>query len=196
MRVAVSQRPSDSIASVLSFVGLPPVLALPAAVLATVRSGGSLSATVSVIGFLIAGCLLPTLLIVFLIRRGRASTLDLRERGERVLPAAATACTCAAAALVLTQASAPRGVSNLALAVSIQMALLALITTRWKVSYHMASASALVLISRSATPSGLLPMMLVVLAISIGWARVYQRRHTLAQVVVGALTALPIALLS
>ena len=195
MRVAVSQRPSDSIARVLSFVGLPPVLALPTAVLATVRAGGSLSATVSVVGFLIAGCVLPTLLIVFLVRRGRASTLDLRERSERVLPAAATACACAAAALVLAKASAPRGVSDLALAVSLQMALLALITTRWKVSYHMASASALVLISRSATPDGLL-LMMVVLAVGIGWARVYLRRHTPAQVVVGALTALPIALLS
>jgi membrane-associated phospholipid phosphatase len=149
-----------------------------------------------VVGFLIAGCVLPTLLVVCLVRRGRASTLDLRERSERVLPSAATAGACALAAFVLAQASAPHGVSDLALAISIQMALLALITTRWKVSYHTASASALVLVSRSATSSGLLPMMLVVLALSIGWARVYQRRHTPAQVVVGALTALPIALLS
>src|SRR5262245_53184365 len=126
MRAAVSQRPSDSIASVLSFVGLPPVLALPTAVLATLHVGPTLGATLSVVGFVVVGCVLPTLLVVGLVRRGRASTLDLRERSERVLPSAATAVGCVSAAWVLTQAGAPRGVTDLALAISLQMALLAL----------------------------------------------------------------------
>jgi membrane-associated phospholipid phosphatase len=42
----------------------------------------------------------------------------------------------------------------------------------------------------------LLTLALLLLAVSIAWARVYQRRHTLAQVAIGALTAMPIALLT
>ena len=194
MRAAVSARPSDSAARVLSFIGLPPVLALPTAVLAGVRSGPTLTTALSVGGFLLTGCLLPTLLIVWLMRTGRVSALDLRERSERLLPSAVTALGCACAAWVLARSGASRSVADLALAISIQMALLALLTTRWKVSYHTASASALVLVSRTATANVVLSLVLLLLAISIGWARVYQRRHTPAQVAVGALTALPVAL--
>ena len=136
------------------------MLALPTAVLATLHVGPTLGATLSILSFLAIGCVLPTLLVVSLVRRGRASTLDLRERSDRVLPPATTAMGCACAALFLTQTGAPRGVINLALAISMQMALLALITTRWKVSYHTASASALVLVSRLAAPGGVLPRLL------------------------------------
>jgi hypothetical protein len=150
----------------------------------------------SVAGFLITGCLLPTSLIIALVRSGRVSAVDLRERSERLLPSAVTATGCAIAALAMTVLGAPRSISDLALAVSIQMAVLAVLTTRWKVSYHTASASALVLVARTSTSSVALTGLLLVLAASIGWARIYQRRHTLPQVVVGALTALPIAFLT
>jgi membrane-associated phospholipid phosphatase len=162
--------------------------------LAGARSGPTLTTALSIGGFLLTGCVLPTLLIICLVRCGRVSALDLRERSERLLPSAVTALGCAAAAWVLARAGASRGIADLALAISIQMALLALLTTRWKVSYHTASASALVLVSRTATTNLVLSLLLLALAVSIGWARVYQRRHTPAQVAVGALTALPIAL--
>jgi hypothetical protein len=196
VRAAVSPRPSDSLARLLSLVGLPPVLALPTALLAALHAGNSLGTAVSVAAFLLTGCLIPTLLTIALVRSGRATAFDLRERSERLLPSAVAAGGCASAALVLYRAGAPLSLSNLALAVSIQMALLACLTLRWKVSYHTASATALVLVSHSAIGSGMLTVALLVLAMSIAWARVYQRRHTLAQVAVGALTAMPIALLT
>jgi membrane-associated phospholipid phosphatase len=196
VRAAASTRHSESAARVLSLIGLPPVLALPMSLLAAVRAGASISTTTSVIAFLFAGCVLPTALTIGLVRTGRVSALDLRERGERILPSTVTAAACACAAGVLVAQGAPHSVSHLAVGISIQMALLALLTTRWKVSYHTASASALMLVGYSATSSGALTLLLLLLAMSIAWARVYQRRHTLAQVLVGALTAAPIALLT
>jgi hypothetical protein len=166
------------------------------ALLAGARAGGSFGTLLSISGFLIAGCVLPTLLTIALVRAGRASALDLKDRAERILPSSVTAGGCAVAAWALIASDAPHSVSNLALAIAIQMAVLALLTMRWKVSYHTASASALMLVGRSATGSGVLTLVLLLLAISIGWARIYRRRHTLAQVAVGALTAVPIALLT
>ena len=58
-----------------------------------------------------------------------------------------------------------------------------------------ASAGALVAVSSVHEAPGL-TVALLCFALSIGWARVYLRRHTPAQVFVGALTAAPIALLT
>jgi hypothetical protein len=169
---------------------------LPTAFLAAVHAGGSLGTDLSVGAFLLTGCVVPTVLTLLLVRGGRATAIDLRERSERLLPASVTAGCCAGMAWVLSKVGAPLSISNLALAIAIQMALLACLTLRWKVSYHAAAASALVLVSYSASGTGLLTLALLALAVSIAWARVYQRRHTLAQVAVGALTAMPIALLT
>jgi hypothetical protein len=169
---------------------------LPTALLAALHAGGSIGTSLSVIAFLLTGCVVPTVLTIFLVRSGRATAFDLRERSERLLPSAVTAGSCAGMAWILSRMGAPLSICNLALAIAIQMAVLACLTLRWKVSYHAASASALVLVSYSANGTGLLTIALLVLAMSIAWARVYQRRHTLAQVAVGALTAMPIALLT
>lgn len=164
--------------------------------LAALHAGGSLGTDLSVGAFLLTGCVIPTALTLALLRTGRATAFDLRERTERVLPSAVTAGGCASAALVLSRIGAPLSISNLAFAVSIQMAVLACLTLRWKVSYHAASATALVLVAHSSSGSLWLTVALLALAMSIAWARVYQRRHTLAQVAVGALTAMPIAVLT
>lgn len=171
-------------------------MALPTAFLAAVHAGGTVSTGLSVAAFLLTGCVIPTLLTIVLVRSGRASAFDLRERGDRLLPSGVTAACCAGTAWALSRLGAPLSICNLTLAIAIQMALLACLTLRWKVSYHAAAASALVLVSYSASGTGVLTLALLVLAMSIAWARVYQRRHTLAQVAVGALTAMPIVLLT
>ncbi|MBV9898289.1 MAG: hypothetical protein JO020_29385 [Chloroflexi bacterium] len=60
----------------------------------------------------------------------------------------------------------------------------------------VAPAGALALVGHAATSNPVMFAGLLVLAVGIGWARVHQRRHTVAQVAVGAATALPIALLT
>ncbi|MBV9134060.1 MAG: hypothetical protein JO318_15265, partial [Chloroflexi bacterium] len=77
-------------ARVLSLIGLPPVLALPTALLAGARAGGTFAGDVSVVCFLCTGCLVPTALTVWLLRRGRVSALDLRERSDTLLPSGVT----------------------------------------------------------------------------------------------------------
>jgi hypothetical protein len=174
---------------------LPPILAVPTAYLAGLHAGAADGTAVSVIGLLVLGCVFPTLLTVVLVRMGRLSALDLNERADRLVPSMATAFGCAFAWSGLTLSGAPHSISQLALGISIQMAVLALLTTRWKVSYHAASASGLVVVSHSLGNVGL-TFGLLLLAVAIGWSRIHRRRHTLAQVAIGALTAAPIALLT
>src|SRR5262249_32819155 len=121
VRVAVSPRPSDSLARFLSLVGLPPVLALPTALLAALHAGGSIGTGLSVVAFLVTGCVIPTVLTVLLVRSGRATAFDLRERSERLLPSAVTAGCCAGMAWILSKMGAPVSICNLALAIAIQM---------------------------------------------------------------------------
>jgi membrane-associated phospholipid phosphatase len=90
---------------------------------------------------------------------------------------------------------APPPISALILGVAFQMVVLAVLTTRWKASYHAASACALAAVSWTHEPV-VLTLALICLALCIGWARVHLGRHTLAQVAAGALTAAPIALLT
>jgi hypothetical protein len=166
------------------------------AVLAGLRAGASPGTLVGIGGLLVTGCVVPTALTVALVRSGRASAVDLRERSERIVPSLVTAGGCAFAAWWLNAVDGPHEISSLAMAIAIQMGVLALITTRWKVSYHTASASALLLVGRSASGSAVLTVLLFALATSIAWARIHQKRHTLAQVAIAALTAAPIALLT
>lgn len=168
---------------------------MPTAFFASLRGGGSAESALSVAGFLISGCVLPTLLTVALIRSGKLRTIDLQHRDDRLIPSLVSALGCTLACSALYRAGAPQSISESALGISIQMLLLAVVTLRWKISYHAASASALVAMSHSVGNLGL-TLALVLLALSIGWARIYQRRHTPAQVAVGALTAVPLAILT
>jgi len=183
---------SQSAARIFSIVGLPPVLAFPTAFLA---ANGQPGGAVAVSVLVICGCIIPTAITVALFRTGRTFTLDLRERGERALPSAATAIGCAATWGWLQMSGAPSSISALTLGVAVQMALLAVLTMRWKVSYHSASACLLAAVSRMHQPPGI-TLALICLAVCVAWSRVHLGRHTLAQVAAGALTAAPFALLT
>lgn len=165
------------------------------AFLTGLRGGGYPTSTPSVAELFISACLLPTLFTFALLRSGRVSTLDLAERTDRILPSAFTAVCCLVGWAVLHVTAAPSSVSDLAIGVSSQMTLLAALTTRWKVSYHSASVTALLVVGRS-LDNPVLTLALLAFAFCVGWARVYQRRHTLAQVAVGALTTVPLAFLT
>jgi membrane-associated phospholipid phosphatase len=185
----------DVVAHLLSILGAPPVLALPIAFLAGLRAGGYPRMTTSVVELVVWVSVLPTLVTFALFRAGRTSTLELRDRGDRVVPCAVTAACCVAALVQLQLSDVPVIVSRLTIGVGVQMSLLLLLTLYWKVSYHAAVAASLVVVGRSFdNPS--LTIGLLLLALCIGWARVYRRRHTVAQVAAGMLTMAPVALLS
>ncbi|TNM59948.1 phosphoesterase PA-phosphatase [Streptomyces sp. NP160] len=123
------------------------------------------------------------LLVVHLVRRGRVVDHHLPDRADRprVLGAVLVGVVAAAALQVLL--SAPPALRVLFSAMAVLLAVLVLMSTRWKVSLHAAAAAA----SLGALVAALGPWALVgaPLVAVLGAARVRLGAHTPAQVLVG-----------
>ena len=108
-------------------------------------------------------------------------------REQRLRPLLVSLGFGASALAVALAAGGPRA---LVLALSVGVAngiVLALITLRWKISFHTATITGAVAVLCWNVGAG--AAALLTLVVVIGWARVRLRRHTPAQVVAGALVA-------
>jgi len=185
----------DLAAYLFSILGAPPLLAIPIAFLVGLRAGGYPRMATTVAELVVWVSVLPSLATFALYRAGRTSTLELRERTDRLVPSSVAAGCCAAAVMQMELSHAPPAVSRLTLGIGLQLALLLVLTFHWKVSYHAAIAASLVVVGHTLGDPAL-TIGVLVLAACVCWARIYRRRHTLAQVVAGVLTMAPVALLS
>lgn len=181
---------TDRLAHAISIVCAPPILALPLALLAGRRSPDDPSPWPAVALFTIATALLPSLLVYVAYRKGYVRSLDLTSRAERIVPSAFTALCAVAVYPLLRELDAPKVVLGVAAALAVQLTVLAVVTSWWKVSYHAATAAGLAAIA-STWNSVSLGLMLVALAGLVGWARIRLGRHTRAQVAVGLVSAAP-----
>jgi membrane-associated phospholipid phosphatase len=181
---------ADRLARAVSIVCCPPVLALSLVLLVGQHSADP-STLRAVLVLLVATAILPALFVYGAYRRGRAESLDLHRRSERLGPAFFAVLTSAAVYPLLQNLAAPPLLLQLSAALTTQLLVLALVTVRWKISYHAASAAGLAVLAW-AIEDPELGLALAVLAGLVGWARVRLRRHTPAQVVLGLLSAVPI----
>jgi membrane-associated phospholipid phosphatase len=175
---------ADTVASVVSAVLSPPVLAATMLALAT-RSAHLASAWFWASIWLTLSILAPIVYLLWLRRRGVVSDLDVTRRAERARPMLATLGGAAVALAVLRLGAAPQILLVISSAAFLQLLLVFPVTLRWKISIHatvVASFAVLMwgLIGPAAVPlAGLVPL--------IAWARIRLRRHTLAQTVAGTL---------
>jgi membrane-associated phospholipid phosphatase len=126
--------------------------------------------------------MLPMGYVVWLLRRGLVTDIDVQVREQRTRPMIATLACALVAWLALWAANAPRQLVVLALASWLQTGLLFLITLRWKISVHCAAAATSVTVIGSLVGS---PLPLLIGAPIMAWSRVRLRRHTLAQTMAG-----------
>lgn len=160
----------------------PAALAAVLPVVVGVLADGWRGAALAVVGALVA--VLPgLLLVVHLVRRGRVVDHHLPDRADRprVLGAALVGVVAAEGLQVLLGAPPPLRVLFGAMAAL--LAVLVLVSTRWKVSLHAAAASA----SLGALVAALGPWALlgVPLVVVLAASRVVLGAHTPAQVLVG-----------
>jgi membrane-associated phospholipid phosphatase len=166
------------------------VTVLPLATLASWHSVGDRSVATSVTTLILTTSIGPCLFIYGAYLAGSISSPDLPRRSERLQPAL-FATLCAAAAYPLLRMVGASGLFlSVDAALTLQLALLAIVTIWWKISYHAASAAGLaaVALALGDTTVGL---PLAALAVLVGWARVRLHRHTAGQVVAGWASALP-----
>jgi len=127
---------------------------------------------------------LPTLFISHGIRRGRWSDRNVGARRPRLIVLAFITWSVAAGLILLVAAGAPRMLTGYLAFMLASVAVLAAITTVWKISIHCAVASGSVaVLALTYGPPVLAGYALVAL---LGWSRVALADHTVAQVVAGS----------
>ena len=147
-----------------------------------------------VVGLVVAGSILPMLwIIVRRVRSGAWTDHDVSVREQRTgMYPAALAVSAGTVVLLYASGVAPSIVRG-TVAIFALIAVSALVNTRLKVSLHtgFAAFTAVSLLSVS-RPMGLAA---VVVALAVAWSRLELRRHTLPEVIGGALVGIGAALM-
>ncbi len=128
---------------------------------------------------------IPMLFLVWQVRHGRVTDLDVQLREQRKGSLLVTIAGFGVSWLVMRIGEAPPVLTAMAGAGFVQWLVIFAITLRWKISAHTTSAAgATMLILRV---FGLAAVPLVISIPLIAWSRVKLRRHTLGQTIAGAL---------
>ena len=174
---------ADGLANTLSGVACPPVLAAVMMALAA-----SMDATAQAwrfaglyIGLAIAT---PILYLVWLMRRGTVSDLDVRIRAERWRPLLAAQLGMAVALVIFLAAGASPLMIALAGGLLAYTSVAFGITMWWKISMHSAAAAAIAALMVTQIGPHAYPLLAGIPLMA--WARIRLKRHTLAQTIAGA----------
>ena len=136
----------------------------------------------AVFGFLVS--LGPILVVVYLLKTGRISDLHMNTSEERRLPYITGVIGAILALLVIVIFDGPYLLRSLAIFSVIELTALSIITNYWMISIHATSVSAATVIV--GLVYGFVPaLFLVPLIPLVSWVRLYLRRHSRSQVVVG-----------
>ncbi len=173
----------DRVASWVSNIAAPPILAVVGVVLVALQTAeqGAWEWALLFGAFAVA---LPLLYVVWEVYRGNITDVHVPDREQRTRPYLVALGASLAVWLIFALWPAPPMFRMLALANGLQALIFFLITLRWKISLHSAAAGGLTVLGLSALSSTGLWIALTVPLIA--WARVRLRRHTLAQTIGGA----------
>jgi hypothetical protein len=139
-------------------------------------------------------CLLPLLYIAWMVRRGAITDIHMQVRQQRMRPFVVSMACTTIAWWVLRFMGAPPILPLFALFSLAQLAAMALITLVWQISIHAVSITGAV-VAAFAFFGPLWALLILPLVILVGAARLKLQRHTLAQVVMGAVVGLIVPLL-
>ncbi|MFP4344372.1 MAG: hypothetical protein ACLFU8_06760 [Anaerolineales bacterium] len=171
----------EQVAHWISQLGSPPALSLLAVALTSLLL--DLAAFWALVYLVFAVCL-PIGYVIWLVRRGRVTDLDLQLREQRTRPFVVTLAGQALALGLLVLGKGPYPLALVAGTALIQTLCIFLITLRWKISVHTSTAASITVLVWSVA-GGVAAAPLVVSVPLIAWSRVKLRRHTPAQTIAG-----------
>jgi membrane-associated phospholipid phosphatase len=137
---------------------------------------------------------LPTIFVDYGIRHGRFADRNVGDRRPRLVLLGFSTASVAAGLILLLVLGAPRLLTGYLAFMLASLAVLALITTVWKISIHCAVASGSVAILALTYGPFVLPAY--VLVALLGWSRVALGDHTVAQAVGGTVLGTAAAVLT
>lgn len=182
----------EHLAHWISDIFNPPLIAVIAILLVTQGSNAAINRW-WLLYFLTLTVVIPLGYLLWKLRRGEISDFHIYFREQRIRPMTLTL-ACAFTALVSAWlGGAPRSLIIFAVIGTLQVALLLLVTLRWKISGHGAAIGSFATLLYSLYGSTALPAFLAIPVVA--WARVRIQRHTLAQAVAGALVGVSLTML-
>ncbi|HEY84872.1 MAG TPA: hypothetical protein G4N96_07155 [Chloroflexi bacterium] len=134
----------------------------------------------------------PIACIVYLVKTGQLTDIHMPKRKERLKPLLFTFGWLIISIIALAIFKAPSSLILLTGVALLQVLVLGLITTLWKISFHSSaimSAATVTVLFHSQWAFIALPLVPLV-----GWARIKLRRHTLWQVISGYIAGIAVAL--
>ena len=174
----------EHIAYWISQIGSPPAMGLLTLILiAVIWAQPSIWIWGGV--YLTLGVLLPLLYLVAQVRRGNITDLDVHFKEQRSKPFIVMMVGLTLTWIAMRVGRAPLIMVILVSVSLLQMLPLFLITYRWKISFHAATAAAVSVIWVHILGKGAYPLLLVTPAVA--WSRIKLRRHTPAQTLAGIL---------
>lgn len=131
--------------------------------------------------------------IVWLVRTGVIEDIYMPERRTRLAPLAVLIFWLLVCLNLIRYWQAPPAVEVIVLATTVLVSVLSLVTLFWKISFHSATITAAATATLMIAGTTSWPVALLVPL--VGWSRVRLRRHTVRQVIYGAVIGAVIALL-
>jgi membrane-associated phospholipid phosphatase len=174
---------ADALANTLSGVACPPVLAaaMMAITASMTETAQAWRFAALYVGLAIAT---PIVYLLWLLRKGAVSDLDVQIRAQRWRPLLAAQLGMVVALALFLLYGAPPLMVALAGGLLVYTAIAFAITLWWKISMHAAAAAAIVALLVAQVGAPAVPLLAGVPLMA--WARIRLKRHTLAQTVAGA----------
>jgi membrane-associated phospholipid phosphatase len=135
--------------------------------------------------YVVLAVVTPLVYLVWLLRHGYVSDLDVKARQERWRPLLAALGGLALSTVIFWLTEAPREMSAVCAALWLYTLLAFVITLRWKISMHSAAMAATAILIWALSGRVIVPVAAGIPIIA--WARIRLNRHTPAQTVAGAL---------
>lgn len=135
------------------------------------------------VAYLLLAIVAPFLYLVRLVQRGAVTDLDVQRREQRPRPLLAAIAATGVGWLALQIGGAPLPLRALACGAWGELVLILVITLRWKISIHCATAAGLAVLLWGTF--NISPALAFVGVATIAWSRWRLRRHTWAQTAAG-----------
>jgi len=134
----------------------------------------------------------PLIYILIGVRIGKLSDVDVSRRSERNGPFLFAILSITIGWLVLTLLHGPENLQTVLIITAVSGGIMLVTTLWWKISIHASSLGGAATVLTALYGAVMLPTFVLVVLVS--WSRVALRRHTIAQVVAGALASIAISL--
>jgi hypothetical protein len=131
-------------------------------------------------------CIMPVLFIALRVKQGKITDIHMPLRRERYTPFIITFIGAAISFILLWLVQSSRAMQLLSLATMLQVISMLVITLYWQISVHMIGISGAVVLT-SLWFGAVYGVLISPLIIIVAAARLTLKRHTLTQVIVGAL---------